>query len=230
MIRKRATPMRTGVHLRGVVSQRDPRYEPRSIQASARPIASSVKPWQRIVGRGSDGDSRGAFDDLRKSLGVEFESDPASPLLVRASLEALLAAFATRAQHRRDALGLIAFELEDWKGLEERAGAPAFRTAFADLARELRLRVRASDEIGRLGEAQIAAILPGCELQALGSVSERLSLALEAHEFSLGAQPMRASIATAWIAVAPGPPSVAPGHLLEQLSSALEQARASSPG
>jgi len=189
-----------------------------------------VKPWQRVVGRSSDGDSRGAFDDLRRSLGAELESDPASPLLVRASLEALLGAFATRALHRRDALGLIAFELEDWKSHQERAGAPAFRNAFAGLARELRARVRSSDEIGRLGEAQIAAILPGCELQALGSVAERLRLALEAHEFSLGTQPIRASIAAAWIAVAPGQPSVTPGRLLEQLASALERVHSGDPG
>jgi GGDEF domain-containing protein len=203
-----------------------------------------VKPWQHIVGvrpNGSDrshpagaadeaGDSRSAFDELRQSLEGELRREPGSPLLHRSSLETLLGAFVTRAQQGRGAVGLIAFELEDWKSLEERAGASAFASAFADLAVELRRRVRESDDLGRLGEAQIAAILPGCEQQMLGSVSERLRLAVEACEFSFGQQSIRPSLVTAWLSAPAFPTSTSPGHLLEQLTSALEQARASAPG
>jgi diguanylate cyclase (GGDEF)-like protein len=142
---------------------------------------------------------------LRQSLGASLEREPGSPLLVRASLEALLDAFTARAQQTRGEVGLVAFELEDWKSLHERVGASAFARVFADLGSELRRRVRVSDDLGRLGEAQIAVILPGCELQALGSVSERLRSSLEARELSLGPEPFRASFATAWLAAPPGP-------------------------
>ena len=178
----------------------------------------------------SGGDSRGALDELRQSLEADLEREPGSPLLVRSSLELLLGACVVRAQQSRGAVGLVAFELEDWKTLHEQAGASAFAGAFADLARELRRRVRAGDELGRLGEAQMAAILPGCELAALGSVSERLRLVLEARELSLGAQPVRPSFATAWIAAAPGPASTSPARLLEELASALERARGDGAG
>ena len=197
-----------------------------------------MKPWQRIVGLrphgaagpNAGGDSRAAFDDLRNSLEPELKREPGSPLLVRASLETLLGAFVTRAQQRRGAIGLVAFELEDWKTVHERAGALAFESVFAELGRELRRRVRESDELGRLGEAQIAAILPGCELEALDSVSQRLRLSLEALDLPLEPQPIRPALATAWLAAAPRPAGASPARLLEELIDALERARGSGLG
>ena len=155
----------------------------------------------------------------------QLEREPDSPLLVRSSLEALLGAFVTRAQHRRGAVGLVVFELEDWKSIHDRVGASAFESSFADLGRELRRRVRASDELGRLGEAQMAAILPGCELEALYAVSERLRLSLEARELPLAPQPIRPAFATAWLSAAPRPAGTSPLDLLEELIDALERAR-----
>ena len=202
-----------------------------------------MEPWQRIVGArpigggGSHpgfapeagGDSRGAFGDLRQSLEPELVREPGSPLLVRASLEVLVGAFVTRAQQSRGAVGLVALELEDGKLLQERAGESASAGAFTGLARELRRRVRASDEIGRLGEARLAAILPGCEEESLDAVAQRLRLALEACELSLGDEPFRPTIATAWLAAPPGPVPSIPARLLEELEIALERARGAAP-
>lgn len=192
-----------------------------------------MKPWQRIVGlrpkaagwfsRGAD--SRAAFDNLRGSMAQELAREPGSPLLVRGSLEALFGAFVALAQHRRGVIGLVAFELEDWKTVQERAGASVFESAFADLGRELRRCVRASDEIGRLGEAQLAAILPGCEQEVLGSVSERLCRSLEACELSLGPQPTRLAFAAASLSTASHPAGTSAARLLEELLGSLESAR-----
>lgn len=199
-----------------------------------------MKPWQRIAagrplaGGGSDGgggpddDTRSGFDDLRRSLATSLEREPDSPLLVRSSLDTLLDAFVTRAQQRRGALGLIAFELEDWKALRERAGAAGFETAISALGRELRRRLRGSDELGRFGEGQIAAILPGCEPQALGGVSERLRATLEALELALGDQTVRPSITVGSLSASPRPGSSDPVRLLEELADALDRARGSS--
>jgi len=79
----------------------------------------------------------------------------------------------------------VAFELEDWKQLHERAGEVGLAGVFAILGQELRCRIRASDELGRLGEAQVAAILPGCEEESLDAVAQRLRLVLEARELTL---------------------------------------------
>ena len=111
---------------RGLASRRGRRQALRSILEAALPIASSVKPWQRIVGARPNGgggsppglppdpggDSRGAFGDLRLSLESELQREPGSPLLVRASFERLVGAFVAHAQQSRGAVGLVAFELE----------------------------------------------------------------------------------------------------------------------
>jgi GGDEF domain-containing protein len=170
-----------------------------------------------------------AFDDLRESLAGEIEREPGSPLLVRASFERLLAAFATRAQQTREALGLVAFELEDWKGSRERAGASAFASAFAGMGHELRRRVRASDELGRLGEGQLAAVLPGCDEGSLDSVSKRLRLVLESRELALGGQSSCPTFVTAWLAAPLGPTPASAAGPLDELGSALERARDSDP-
>lgn len=196
-----------------------------------------MKSWQRIAagrpaaGAGSDAggasdgdDTRSGFDDLRRSLAGLLEREPNSPLLVRGSLETLLDAFVTRAQQRRGALGLVVFELEDWKELQERAGESGFASNIALLGRELRRRVRSSDELGRFGEGQIAAILPGCEPQALGLVSERLCAALETVELAYGSETVRPSITVAFLSVSPRPGSPATARLLEELADALGRA------
>lgn len=196
-----------------------------------------MKSWQRIAagrppaGAGSDAggasdsdDTRSGFDDLRRSLAGLLEREPDSPLLVRASLEALLDAFVTRAQQRRGALGLVVFELDDWKALRERAGESGFASHISMFGRELRRRVRSSDEIGRFGEGQIAAVLPGCEPQTLGAVSERLRAALEALELAFGAQTLRPSIIVASLSASPRPGSSGPARLLEELADALDLA------
>lgn len=202
-----------------------------------------MKPWQRIVGArpsgigGSppvlppepSGDARGAFGDLRASLEPELRRETGSPLLARTSFELLVGAFVTRAQQSREALGLVAFELDDWKLVHERAGESAFTGAFVDLAHELRRRLRASDDLGRLGEGQIGAVLPGCEAASLDSVAHRLRMALEARELAFCGEILRPLITTAWLAAPSAPAPATPARLLEELETALERARGAAP-
>ncbi|MEX2208726.1 MAG: GGDEF domain-containing protein [Myxococcota bacterium] len=202
-----------------------------------------MKPWQRIVGARPNGiggappglppepsgDARGAFGDLRASLEPELRREIGSPLLVRASFELLVGAFVTRAQQSREAMGLVAFELDDWKLIHERAGESAFADAFAGFGQELRRRLRASDELGRLGEAQIVAVLPGCEAVSLDSVAHRLRMALEARDLTFCGEVMRPLITTAWLAAPSAPAPASPARLLEELETALERARGAAP-
>jgi GGDEF domain-containing protein len=201
-----------------------------------------VKHWERIVGtrppagRGPDGDpdsetdTRSGFDDLRRKFGSALVREPGSPLLLRTSFEVLLGAFLARAQQRRTAVGLAVFELEDWKSHYERAGAPGFASTFAELARELRRRVRASDDLGRLNEGCIVVVLPGCEPQALGSVSERLRLTLEARELPFGPAPIRPSISVASLPASPRPGDSTATALLEELEALIQRLAEQSPG
>jgi len=164
----------------------------------------------------SESDTRGAFDDLHRSLAAVLEREPGSPLLVRASFETLLGAFIARAQQHRGEMALVIFEFEGDKAVRESAGAADFERAIADLGRGLRRRLRACD--------QIAAVLPGCDEPSLNLVAERLRVALEGTELSLGSLRVSPSLLMAAIPAPLGPASSAE-RALEELHRALDRAR-----
>jgi len=168
-------------------------------------------------------DSRTGFDDVRHALSGQLERELDSLLLSRGSLDRLLNALLVRAPQRRTSLGLVAVEVDDWKTHSEQLDPPTARAAFAQLARELRQRVRSSDELGRLGESSIAIVLLGCEAHVLASVAERLRLALDGKPLVQTSEAVRASLSVAIVPGYPraGGPSAA--ALLTELSGALER-------
>ncbi len=166
-------------------------------------------------------DARSGFDDVRHALSGQIEREIDSLLLPRASLDRLLNALLVRAPQRRSALGLVGIEIEDWKSQSERLGQGPARNAFSQLARELRKRVRSADELGRLGDGQIAVVLLGCEAHVLGGVAERLRLALDGRMLGDVGETVRASLSIAMVPAYPraGGPSAA--ALLTELATAL---------
>lgn len=168
-------------------------------------------------------DSRSGFDDVRQALSGQLEREMDSLLLGRSSLDRLLNALLVRAPQRRLSLGLVGVELDEWKSHSERLQPDAARAAFAQLARELRQKVRASDELGRLGESSMAAVLLGCEPHVLGGVAERLRLAFDGKLLGPAAHDFRISLIVASVPAHPraGGPSAA--ALLAELCGALER-------
>jgi diguanylate cyclase (GGDEF)-like protein len=168
-------------------------------------------------------DSRSGFDDVRHALSGQLERELDSLLLSRTSLDRLLNALLVRAPQRRTSLGLVAVELDDWKTQSERLDAQSARAAFAQLARELRQRVRSSDELGRLGESSIAIVLLGCEAHVLASVAERLRLALDGKPLVPTSDALRASLSVTVVPAYPRAGGPSGAALLAELSGALER-------
>ncbi|HTO06360.1 MAG TPA: diguanylate cyclase [Myxococcota bacterium] len=168
-------------------------------------------------------DSRSGFDDVRHALSGQLDREVDSFLLSRASLDRLLNALLVRAPQRRTSLGLVGIEVDEWKCQSDRLEAGSARAAFAQLARELRQRVRSSDELGRLGESSMAVVLLGCEAHVLGGVAERLRLALDGKVLGTAADALRVSLSVATLPAHPraGGPSAA--ALLTELGGALER-------
>jgi GGDEF domain-containing protein len=168
-------------------------------------------------------DARSGFDDVRYSLSGQLERELDSLLLVRSSLDRLLNALLVRAPQRRTALGLAAFELDDWKEASARAEPEVARAAFAQLARELRQRVRSSDELGRIGESSVCIVLLGCEAHVLGGVAERLRLAVDGKLLGRETDGLRASLAVATVSAYPRPGGPSAAALIAELCGGLER-------
>jgi GGDEF domain-containing protein len=168
-------------------------------------------------------DSRSGFDDVRHALSGQLEREVDSLLLSRSSLDRLLNALLVRAPQRRTALGLVGLEVEEWKAQSASLEAGSARAAFAQLARELRQRVRSSDELGRLGDSSMAVVLLGCEAHVLGGVAERLRLALDGKVLGSVSEPVRVSLSVAMVPAHPRTGGPSAGALLTELGGALER-------
>ena len=192
---------------------------------------TAAGPTGSVVATGSTGeagfdqsfDSRSGFDDVRHALSGQLDRELDSLLLSRASLDRLLNALLVRAPQRRMSLGLVAIEVDDWKTHRERFDAPTAHSAFVHLGRELRQRVRSSDELGRLGESSVAIVLLGCEAHVLGNVAERLRLALDGKPLMQHAEAPRASLSVAITPAYPRAGGPSASALLAELSGALER-------
>ncbi|HTO69646.1 MAG TPA: diguanylate cyclase [Myxococcota bacterium] len=168
-------------------------------------------------------DARSGFDDVRFALSGQLDRELDTLLLARASLDRLLNALLVRAPQRRTALGLAAFELDDWKASSSRVEPSAARAAFSQLARELRQRVRSSDELGRIGESSICIVLLGCEAHVLANVAERLRLGLDGKPLGAPTDGLHASLSVAVVSAYPRHGGPSAQALVAELCGALER-------
>jgi diguanylate cyclase (GGDEF)-like protein len=84
----------------------------------------------------------------------------------------------------RRAFGLIAFDLDHFKPINDSAGHAGGDEVLRLVASRCRAQLRADDLFGRLGGEEFAVALPGQDYAAAGAVAERLRIAL--HEVRPG--------------------------------------------
>jgi diguanylate cyclase (GGDEF)-like protein len=127
-----------------------------------------------------------------------------------------------RSVRQADPTGLVTIDLDHFGALDARHGRAVGDRVLAEVALVLRLALRESDVVGRLGGDQFGVLLPGTDLVASRRVAERLLRALEEHRFE------RAGRLTASAGVVCAPRHGAdPLTLLEAADRALEIAKKS---
>lgn len=127
-----------------------------------------------------------------------------------------------RAVREADPVGLVMIDLDHFGALDARHGRAVGDRVLAEAALVIRLALRESDVVGRLGGDQFAVLLPATDLVAARRVAERLLRSLEEHRFERAGR----LSASAGVVCAPGH-----GHdpltLLEAADRALELAKKS---
>ncbi len=83
-----------------------------------------------------------------------------------------------RASTQRESLSLIAFDLDDFKGINERHGHPFGDGVLAGVGAQLRKSVRKGDTAARTGGEEFALILPGTEADVAQEIAERVRTAV----------------------------------------------------
>lgn len=170
---------------------------------------------------GALGAALGARLELRR-LRHQPGRDPVSGLPDARAFHARLAEEVARATRHGVPLGVVTLDLDHFGALNARHGREVGDAVLADVALRLRLALRESDVLARLGADQFAAILPETDATAAHRCADRLRRALEEHHVA------RVGRLTASAAAAACPrDGTDPAALVEVLDRALGVAKKS---
>jgi len=136
---------------------------------------------------------RTAAGALGAALGARLElqrlrtmpgRDPLTGLPDAHAFQGLLESEMSRARRHGVPLGLALVDLDHFGALNSRYGRPAGDGVLAEAALVLRLALRESDVLARVGDDQFGVLLPETDLAPAQRCGERLRHALEDHRFT----------------------------------------------
>lgn len=136
---------------------------------------------------------RTASGALGAALGARIElqrlrtmpgRDPLTGLPDARAFQGSLDAELARARRHGLPLGIVLLDLDHFAALNARYGRPAGDQVLSELALVLRLALRESDVLARLGADEFAVLLPETDLAPARRCGERLRHALEDHRFA----------------------------------------------
>jgi diguanylate cyclase (GGDEF)-like protein len=110
--------------------------------------------------------------------------DPLTGLPDARAFQGLLESECARARRHGVPLGLAMVDLDRFGALNSRYGRPAGDNVLAEAALVLRLALRESDVLARVGDDQFGVLLPETDLAPAQRCGERLRHALEDHRFA----------------------------------------------
>jgi len=130
--------------------------------------------------------------ELQRLLKKQATYDALTGLLNRRSLLGRAQEEYSRRQRENKPLGLILFDIDDFKKINDTYGHLTGDAILSEVAKRLRRGLRQYDHVGRYGGDEILALLPNCDCQALQKIAERLAASIaerpilyESHAFSV---------------------------------------------
>ena len=94
----------------------------------------------------------------------------------------------------QDPLTLLVWDIDDFKGINDRYGHQAGDKALRAVARTLKKRLRETDFIGRYGGEEFLVLLPGAAQANALRVADEMRVAIETAGFHAGAEPVDMTI------------------------------------
>lgn len=172
---------------------------------------------------------RTAAGALGAALGTRLElerlrdqpgRDPVTGLPDGATLRMRVAQELSRSRRDAQPVTLVMLDLDHFEGINTKYGRAAGDRVLAEAALVLRLALRESDVVARMGGDQYGILLPGTDPRPAAQVAERLARALEDHRFE------RVGRISASFGIATGPRGAGDTlELLDQAEKALGLAK-----
>ncbi len=117
-------------------------------------------------------------DEHRRRLARVSRTDPLTGALNRRGLEERLDAELAAASRAGLPLGLVVFDLDDFKAINDAHGHPAGDDLLRWTVSTMQGVVRTHDDVGRLGGDEFAVLLPGVSATGAATAAARLTRAL----------------------------------------------------
>lgn len=121
------------------------------------------------------------MSDVIDALIVERDHDSLTEVLNRRAFERLAAQ--RIGDHTTEPLALIAFDIDNFKSINDGYGHPAGDAVLRRFSAMLRAAVRENDLVGRLGGEEFVVLLAGADSVMAYRIAERLRTVLESSSF-----------------------------------------------
>lgn len=166
-----------------------------------------------------------SVDLMRQRLIELVGTDPLTGALNRRALELRLRREWRAAKRRGSALAVLAVDLDNFKPINDTYGHPAGDAVLRELADVMRMTVRDTDVIARVGGDEFVLLLPDTGWQGAITLAERLRRHVDEQTFA-GEQRIPLTISIG-IALARGADDVRATDLLEEADRSLYRAKTS---
>ncbi|MGH8618846.1 MAG: diguanylate cyclase [Burkholderiales bacterium] len=140
---------------------------------------------------------------LREHLVAQSIRDPLTGLFNRRYLEETLLMEERRARRARTPFGVVMFDLDHFKALNDRHGHEAGDAALRAFAGVLQAQSRAGDVACRYGGEEFTLVLPGASLEVTQARAERIRAGLAANNLSHAGMAMGTLTVSAGVAAYP---------------------------
>jgi two-component system, cell cycle response regulator len=133
-----------------------------------------------------------------RRLETMLHEDPLTGLFNRRYVLTRLEGLISGARRHGRPLSVAMVDIDRFKSLNDRFGHDAGDNALVAITSALRERLRAEDELGRLGGEEFLALLPDTGAGAAASVAEDLRASAEAARAHGGKHVLRATVSVGW--------------------------------
>lgn len=114
------------------------------------------------------------LEELRKFATANTQTDPLTGVYHRSALLSMLFRETDRVQRLKTSLCLLLFDIDDFGHWNARLGAESCDALLCQVAGRSARVLRSYDLIGRMGEDEFLAVLPGCSMVDAVLLAERL--------------------------------------------------------